>query len=105
MVPFDGVHQAGVDTPTQERMLIAALDDMTTDKIISVRILRRGYSFAAGMDVRTGQPDTGHFFSCFQRNLARDSLNEHIKHNGSGIFAIPPGVRTGGYWGQRLLDG
>jgi deferrochelatase/peroxidase EfeB len=104
MVPFDGVNQAVIDAPTQERMLIAALD-ITTDMLIGVRIPRRGYSFADGMDVRTGQLDTGLFFSCFQRNFARDSLNEHIKHNGSRIFAIPPGVQTGGYWGQRLQDG
>ena len=81
-----------------------------------VRILRRGYSFADGMDVRTGQLDTGLFFICFQRNpatqfvpmqrnLARDNLNEYIKHTGSGIFAVPPGVQSGGYWGQSLLEG
>jgi deferrochelatase/peroxidase EfeB len=81
-----------------------------------VRILRRGYSFADGMDARTGQLDTGLFFICFQRNpatqfvpmqrnLARDKLNEYIKHTGSGIFAIPPGVQPGGYWGQSLFEG
>jgi deferrochelatase/peroxidase EfeB len=81
-----------------------------------VRILRRGYSFADGMDIRTGQLDTGLFFICFQRNpatqfvpmqrnLARDNLNEYIKHTGSGIYAVPPGVQAGGYWGQTLFEG
>jgi deferrochelatase/peroxidase EfeB len=81
-----------------------------------IRILRRGYSFADGMDIHTGQLDTGLFFICFQRdpasqfvplqrNLARDNLNEYIKHTGSGIYAIPPGVQPGGYWGQTLFEG
>jgi deferrochelatase/peroxidase EfeB len=40
-----------------------------------------------------------------QRNLARDNLNEYIKHTGSGIYAVPPGVQAGGYWGQTLFEG
>jgi deferrochelatase/peroxidase EfeB len=81
-----------------------------------IRILRRGYSVADGMDIRTGQLDTGLFFICFQRDpatqfvllqrsLARDNLNEYITHTGSGIYAIPPGVQLGGYWGQTLFEG
>ncbi|HEX3723838.1 MAG TPA: iron uptake transporter deferrochelatase/peroxidase subunit, partial [Nitrolancea sp.] len=80
-----------------------------------VRILRRGYSFTDGMDVRTGQLDTGLFFICFQRNpatqfvtiqrnLAHDGLNEYIQHTASGVYAIPPGVQSGEYWGQSLLE-
>ncbi|MGA7672255.1 MAG: iron uptake transporter deferrochelatase/peroxidase subunit [Nitrolancea sp.] len=80
------------------------------------RILRRGYSFTDGMDTRTGQLDAGLFFICFQRdpergfvaiqrNLASDKLNEYIQHNGSAIFAIPPGVDGNGYWGQTLVEG
>jgi deferrochelatase/peroxidase EfeB len=39
-----------------------------------------------------------------QRNLARhDVLNEYIKHVGSGVYACPPGVRSGGFWGDTLL--
>jgi deferrochelatase/peroxidase EfeB len=79
------------------------------------RILRRGYSFTDGMDARSGQLDAGLFFICFQRdperqfvaiqrNLATDKLNEYIKHTGSAIFAIPPGVQPGEYWGQALID-
>ncbi len=78
------------------------------------RILRRGYSFTDGMDVRLGQLDAGLFFISYQndpqtfvrlqRRLAeRDALNEYIKHTGSALFAVPPGVRPGGYVGDTLV--
>ena len=39
-----------------------------------------------------------------QRNLARgDAMNEYVKHVGSAVFACPPGVRAGGYWGETLF--
>jgi len=79
-----------------------------------IRILRRGYSFTDGMDQRLGQLDAGLFFISFQRDpdsfitlqhrLARiDALNEYITHNGSALFAVPPGVQPGGYVGQGLF--
>jgi deferrochelatase/peroxidase EfeB len=79
------------------------------------RILRRGYSFTDGMDADLGQLDAGLFFICFQRDPQRqfveiqrrlgssDALNEYIKHTGSAVFAVPPGVRPGGYVGEGLL--
>ncbi|GAA5009575.1 iron uptake transporter deferrochelatase/peroxidase subunit [Actinopolymorpha pittospori] len=78
------------------------------------KILRRGYSFTDGMDPLTGQLDAGLFFVSFQndpetfvrlqRRLgASDALNEYIKHVGSAVFACPPGVRPGGWWGQGLF--
>ena len=79
------------------------------------RILRRGYSFTDGMDADLGQLDAGLFFICFQRDPERqfvaiqrrlgtnDKLNEYIKHTGSAVFAVPPGVRPGGYVGEGLL--
>jgi deferrochelatase/peroxidase EfeB len=78
------------------------------------RILRRGYSFTDGFDSRLGQLDAGLFFICFQRDprrqfvpiqrrLATDALNEYIVHNGSAVFACPPGARRGGYVGETLL--
>jgi deferrochelatase/peroxidase EfeB len=79
------------------------------------RILRRGYSFTDGMDADLGQLDAGLFFICFQRDPAKqfveiqrrlggsDALNEYIKHTGSAVFAVPPGVRPGGYVGEGLL--
>jgi deferrochelatase/peroxidase EfeB len=77
-------------------------------------MLRRGYSFTDGMDNATGQLDAGLFFICFQRDprtqfipiqqhLATDLLNEYIRHTGSAIFAIPPGVQRGGYLGEALV--
>ncbi|MDQ2838205.1 MAG: iron uptake transporter deferrochelatase/peroxidase subunit [Actinomycetota bacterium] len=79
------------------------------------KILRRGYSFTDGVDSVTGQLDAGLFFICFQndpasgfvrvqRKLATDALNEYIKHTSSGLFACPPGVAEGEYWGQRLFS-
>ena len=76
------------------------------------KLLRRGYNFVDGND-ELGRLDAGLFFISFQRspqqfidvqrNLARDALNEYIKHVGSGIWAVPPGARDGGYVGETLL--
>jgi deferrochelatase/peroxidase EfeB len=77
-------------------------------------LLRRGYSFTDGLDDRLGQLDAGLFFLSFQRDPeaflrvqrrlgASDALNEYIKHVGSGVWAIPPGVRRGGYVGEGLF--
>lgn len=78
-------------------------------------LLRRGYSFTDGIDPVTGELDAGLFFICFQRDpreqfvpvqrllAENDALNEYIKHVGSGVFAIPPGIETGRYIGEGLL--
>ena len=77
-------------------------------------LLRRGYSFADGLDDRLGQLDAGLFFLSFQRDPeafvrvqrrlgSNDKLNEYIKHVGSGVWVIPPGVRRGGYLGEGLF--
>jgi deferrochelatase/peroxidase EfeB len=77
-------------------------------------LLRRGYSFTDGLDDRLGQLDAGLFFLSFQRDPeafvriqrrlgADDALNEYIKHVGSGVWAIPPGARRGGWVGETLL--
>ena len=80
------------------------------------RILRRGYSFTDGMDTELGQLDAGLFFICFQRDPfkqfvaiqrrlgSNDALNEYIKHTSSAVFAVPPGVRPGGYVAQGLFE-
>jgi deferrochelatase/peroxidase EfeB len=80
----------------------------------NVRILRRGYNFADGVD-RVGRMDAGLFFLAYQRDPRRqfvpiqtqlsrvDRLNEYIKHAASALFACPPGVRPGGSWGDTLL--
>jgi deferrochelatase/peroxidase EfeB len=80
------------------------------------KILRRGYSFTDGIDPVTGQLDAGLFFLAYQKDprkqfvpiqgqLAKsDALNEYIKHTGSALFAVPPGVSAAGDWfGKQLF--
>ncbi|KJK10155.1 peroxidase [Terrabacter sp. 28] len=79
-----------------------------------IRILRRGYNFTDGSD-GVGHLDAGLFFLAFmrdpekqfvpmQRALAKaDVLNEYIEHNGSAVFACPPGLAEGEHWGQALF--
>jgi deferrochelatase/peroxidase EfeB len=79
------------------------------------KILRRGYSYTDGIDAGTGLLDAGLFFICFQRdprtgfvavqkNLRQDNLNEYIRHTGSALFAVPPGLSgPGDWWGKALL--
>jgi deferrochelatase/peroxidase EfeB len=83
-----------------------------------IKILRRGYNFTDGSD-GFGHLDAGLFFIAFMRNpvtqfipmqsalARRDLLNEYITHTGTGVFAVPPGLRDGdtdGYWGSTLFD-
>jgi len=77
------------------------------------RILRRGYSFTDGIVPETGTLDGGLFFIAYmrdpaqfvrlQQSLASDALNEYIRHTSSALFAVPPGVRPGGYVGETLF--
>ncbi len=79
------------------------------------KILRRGYSYTDGNDPTTGQLDAGLFFIAFQKDPRKqfvpiqqmlgqhDALNEYIKHVGSGIFAVPPGISAVGDWFGRSL--
>ncbi len=80
------------------------------------RILRRGYSFTDGIDPATGELDAGLFFICFQRDPhrqfaaiqrqlgAQDALDEYIQHRSSALFAIPPGIRRGGYLAEGIFN-
>jgi deferrochelatase/peroxidase EfeB len=80
-----------------------------------VRILRRGYNYTDGIDPQTGYLDAGLFFVAFQRDPhaqfavlqrrlgASDALNEYIEHTSSALFAIPRGVRPGGYVAEGLF--
>ncbi|MEO7236192.1 MAG: iron uptake transporter deferrochelatase/peroxidase subunit [Lapillicoccus sp.] len=80
-----------------------------------VRMLRRGYNFTDGTD-GVGHLDAGLFFVAFVRNpqtqfvamqkvlAEKDRLGEYIEHTGSAIFACPPGVAEGGYWGASLFS-
>jgi deferrochelatase/peroxidase EfeB len=78
------------------------------------RLLRRGYNFVDGND-ELGRLNAGLFFICFQRDpeaqfvriqnslAANDAMNEYLQHVSSGIFAVPPGARSGGYVGETLF--
>ena len=80
-------------------------------------ILRRGYSYTDGIDPETGLLDAGLFFLAYQRDPHRqfaaiqrrlgrhDLLNEYIRHTGSALFAVPPGLLgPGDYYGRALFD-
>ena len=79
-----------------------------------VRMLRRGYNFVDG-STPLGRLDAGLFFVAFvndprthyipmQTRLAKqDLMSEYLQHTGSGLYAVPPGVRPGGYVGDALL--
>ncbi|MCX4526778.1 iron uptake transporter deferrochelatase/peroxidase subunit [Streptomyces sp. NBC_01551] len=79
-------------------------------------MLRRPFSFHDGIGA-DGTPDAGLLFICWQadplrgfvpvqRKLDRgDALSAFIRHESSGLYAVPPGPRAGEYVGQRLLEG
>lgn len=81
------------------------------------KILRRGYSYTDGIDPTTGLLDAGLFFLAYQKDprkqfvpiqtrLGRhDNLNEYIRHTGSALFAVPPGLGAAGdWWGKALFS-
>ncbi|MGG1676301.1 iron uptake transporter deferrochelatase/peroxidase subunit [Neobacillus sp. NRS-1170] len=82
----------------------------------SQKILRRGFSYSDGMDVKTGALDAGLLFVGFQRTPSKqfipiqtrlanmDKLNEYISHRGSAIFACLPGTKQGGFIGETLFN-
>ncbi|MDL5202566.1 iron uptake transporter deferrochelatase/peroxidase subunit [Streptomyces sp. ALI-76-A] len=79
-------------------------------------MLRRPFSYHDGFDA-DGVPDAGLLFVCWQadplrgfvpvqRKLDRgDALSQFIRHEASGLFAVPGGAAEGEYVGQRLLEG
>ncbi|MGW2556056.1 iron uptake transporter deferrochelatase/peroxidase subunit [Streptomyces sp. NPDC001635] len=79
-------------------------------------MLRRPFSFHDGFDA-DGTPDAGLLFVCWQADPVRgfvpvqrrldrgDALSEYIRHEASGLFAVPGGAAPGEYVGQRLLEG
>lgn len=80
-----------------------------------VQMLRRGFNYTDGSD-QLGRLDAGLFFLAFvtdprthfvpmQNALAKnDLLSEYLKHTGSGLYAIAPGITKGQYLGQQLFD-
>ncbi|MFJ8605253.1 iron uptake transporter deferrochelatase/peroxidase subunit [Streptomyces shenzhenensis] len=79
-------------------------------------MLRRPFSYHDGLGP-DGTPDAGLLFVCWQadplrgfvpvqRKLDRgDALSQFIRHEASGLFAVPGGAARGEYVGQRLLEG
>ncbi len=82
-------------------------------------MLRRSFSYHDGyLDTRDGPvPDAGLLFVAWQadplkgfvpvqRKLDRgDGLSRFLRHESSGLFAVPGGAAAGEYVGQRLLEG
>lgn len=84
-------------------------------KTSGTHILRRSYSYASGIDSKTGQFDAGLLFVSFQKSPAQfvliqsalgrmDKMNEYITTIGSGLFACFGGIKQGEYIGQKLLE-
>ncbi|EST37527.1 hypothetical protein N566_12545 [Streptomycetaceae bacterium MP113-05] len=79
-------------------------------------MLRRAFSFHDGL-LEDGSPDAGLLFVAWQadpltgfvpvqRKLdSGDALSAFIRHEASGLFAVPGGPAKGEYVGQRLLEG
>ncbi|MDV9170704.1 iron uptake transporter deferrochelatase/peroxidase subunit [Streptomyces sp. W16] len=79
-------------------------------------MLRRPFSYHDGI-AADGTPDAGLLFVCWQadplrgfvtvqRKLDRgDALSTYIRHEASGLFAVPGGAAEGEYVGQPLLEG
>ncbi|WAC54597.1 iron uptake transporter deferrochelatase/peroxidase subunit [Gordonia sp. SL306] len=84
------------------------------DNLGGVQILRRGYNFTDGSD-GFGHLDAGLFFIAFNRDTGKqfvpmqqvlsrkDAMTEYLIPNGSSVFAVPPGLRPGEWWGQGLF--
>ncbi|WP_405005388.1 iron uptake transporter deferrochelatase/peroxidase subunit [Kitasatospora purpeofusca] len=78
-------------------------------------MLRRGFSYHDGL-LADGSPDAGLLFLAFQadplkgftpvqRKLARgDGLSRFLRHEASGLYAVPPGAPPDGYVGQTLFE-
>ncbi|MET7450404.1 iron uptake transporter deferrochelatase/peroxidase subunit [Streptomyces sp. NPDC005574] len=78
-------------------------------------MLRRPFSYHDGIDA-DGTPDAGLLFVCWQADPVRgfvpiqrkldrgDALSQYVRHEASGLFAVPGGAAPGEYVGQRLLE-
>lgn len=80
-----------------------------------VEMLRRSYSYADGINEKTGQFESGLLFISFQKDPQQfitiqnslgntDKMNEYITHVGSGLFACFGGIKEGEYIGQKLFE-
>ncbi|MCK3656932.1 peroxidase [Pasteurellaceae bacterium Macca] len=95
---------------------ISEISHLHLAKHTGKKIFRRSFSYASGIDAKTGQFDAGLLFISFQRdpnqfitiqnNLGNiDKMNEYITHIGSGLFACFSGVKNeNDYLGKALFD-
>lgn len=100
---------------TNGKPVMPAVGHTTLANKTGMQILRRSYSYASGIDTKTGQFNAGLLFISFQKSpeqfitiqnaLGRmDKMNEYTTHIGSGLFACFGGVKSGEYLGQALLE-
>lgn len=111
---FDPVDLAHKDEKGD--LTIADISHLHLAKKAGSQILRRSFSYASGVDPRTGQFDAGLLFISFQKDPAQfiaiqnrlgniDKMNEYITHIGSGLFACFAGVKDeNDYLGKSLFD-
>ncbi len=79
-------------------------------------MLRRAFSYHDGIGA-DGVPDAGLLFVAWQADPVKgfvpvqrkldggDGLSRFLRHESSGLFAVPGGAGPGEYVGQRLLEG
>ncbi|MEU0538249.1 iron uptake transporter deferrochelatase/peroxidase subunit [Nocardia sp. NPDC005978] len=85
------------------------------DNLGGIQLLRRGYNFTDGSD-GFGHLDAGLFFLAYCRNphtqfvpmqhalSTKDAMMEYLTHTGTALYACPPGLEAGQWWGQRLFE-
>lgn len=103
-VPLTAQDEAGrLVVPSSSHVRIAHPD---TNR--GARMVRRGYNYVDGAEsgllfIALQADATRGFLPVMARMAVGDDLNRFVQHTGSAVFALPPGVPEGGYWGQQLL--
>ncbi|GAA2175473.1 iron uptake transporter deferrochelatase/peroxidase subunit [Agrococcus versicolor] len=108
----DDVDLDATDDTGQPAMDANAHVRLAHPSVTGTRILRRPFNYVDGV-TSVGQLDAGLVFLSFQRDpeqfvtiqrsMRTDLLNEYIRHVGSAVFAILPGIAEGESLGDRLL--
>lgn len=105
-----------VDLGEADKPILPESSHVHLAKKTGVELLRRSYSYASGVDPKTGQFDTGLMFISFQKDPQQfiqiqkalgnvDKMNEYITHIGSGLFACFAGVKDeNDYLGKALFE-
>ena len=96
---FSAMGRSGPLVPADSHMRL-----MHPDQNKGVQILRRGFNYTDGAD-ELGRLDAGlffiayvcdprtHFIPLLSTMTASDALSEYLRHTGSALFAVPPGVK------------